>query len=91
MPPIGTIEMLISLYKKDADFIEFQKWFSELTVAYEGIKLIYHEGEITEYEDENGDLVVEDNSTTEIVASKEDVAKVAAVAKKIRENLIKLK
>ena len=73
------------------DFIEFQKWFSELTVAYEGIKLIYHEGEITEYEDENGDLVVEDNSTTEIVASKEDVAKVAAVAKKIRENLIKLK
>ncbi len=88
---VESISMLISLYSSDENYQSFEKSFSQLISAFDEIKMIYHEGEIKQYEDENGNLVAEDSSSTEIVVTKESVAKIQKITKEIRNQLINSK
>ena len=85
---VETISMLISLYSSDENYQSFQKSFDKLISAFDEIEMIYHEGEITQYEDENGNLVAEDSSSTEIIVTMESVAKIQEITNKIRNQLI---
>ena len=88
---VESISMLISLYSSDENYQKFQESFSQLVSAFDEIKMIYHEGEIKQYEDENGNLVAEDSSSTETVVTKESVAKIQKITKGIRNQLINSK
>lgn len=88
---IESISTLISLYSSDENYQIFQKSFSQLTSAFDEIKMIYHKGEIKQYEDKNGNLVAEDSSSTETVVTKETVAKIQKITKEIRNQLINSK
>lgn len=88
---VESISLLISLYSSDEDYIAFEKSFLKLVEAFESIKMIYHEGEVKQYEDENGNLVVEDSSSTEIVVTADSVTKIQKITKEIRNQLINSK
>lgn len=88
---VESISMLMSLYPSDENFQTFQKSFSQLTTAFNEIKMIYHEGEVRQYEDANGNLVAEDTSSTETIVTKETVAKIQKITKGIRNQLINSK
>ena len=44
---------------------------------------------MVETEDENGELVFEDTSTSEVIITKGDVKKITAAINNLRDNLIK--
>lgn len=88
---IESISMLLSLYSSDEYFKSFLTTFSKLTVAFENIKMIYHEGEIKQYEDANGNLVVEDSSSTEIIVTNSDVDNIYKVVLDLRKQLVNAK
>lgn len=86
---LETIDQLIGLYETDRYFQEFRKDFDDLASAYSYVENLYIEGEMVETEDENGELIFEDTSTSEVVITKEDVSKITAAITKLRDNLIK--
>ncbi len=88
---LESISLLLNLYASDEHFASFATSFQLLEAAFEGIEMIYHEGEITQYEDENGNLIVEDSSTTEIVVTQEDVSAIQQEISAIRQQLINSK
>lgn len=88
---VENISMLLSLYSSDENYKTFQKSFTQLSSAFDEIKMIYHEGEVKQYEDANGNLVAEDSSSTETVVTKESVAKILKITKEIRNQLINSK
>jgi len=87
---LETIEMLLKLYASDKYFVEFKKDFDELVKAYQNVEIIYHEGEVTQHEDAQGNLVVEDTSTSEIKITQTDVVNIKIAAARMRQNLINL-
>ena len=87
---LETIEMLLKLYAYDKYFVEFKKDFDELVKAYQNVEIIYHEGEVTQHEDAQGNLVVEDTSTSEIKITQTDVVNIKIAAARMRQNLINL-
>ena len=88
---LDAIDMLLKLYSKDEHFIDFKKDFDELVIAFAPVEILYHKGEIKKYEDSNGNLVVEDTSTSETVIKASDVVNIEKAVLKIRNKLINLK
>lgn len=87
---LDVISVLLDLYASDKYFAEFRKDFDLLKKSFDGVQIIFHEGEVSQYEDAAGNLVVEDTSTSEIVISQSDVVNISLAASKIRQNLINL-
>jgi len=87
---LETIDALLKLYASDKYFVEFKKDFDLLAESFKAVQIIYHEGESRQYEDAQGNLVVEDTSTSEIVISQADVVNIVVAAGRIRQNLINL-
>ena len=88
---LDAIDMLLKLYSKDEHFIDFKKDFDELVIAFAPVEILYHKGEIKKYEDSNGNLVVEDTSTSETIIKASDVVNIEKAVLKIRNKLINLK
>lgn len=88
---IEVIETLLSLYSSDDDYKDLALKFDKLKTAFDDIKMVYHEGEVTEVEDEDGNLTIEDTSSTEIIVTAEHVQAIAKVVTEIRKDLINLK
>lgn len=86
---LKTIEDLIELYGSDKYFQKFKTDFENLQDAYADVENLYIEGEIVEREDENGELIYEDTSSSEVVITKTDVDRITAAINKLRDNLIK--
>ncbi|MFM7022196.1 MAG: hypothetical protein ACKOXB_04400 [Flavobacteriales bacterium] len=87
---LETINSLLNLYSSDKYFVEYKKDYDKLVEAYKNVEIIYHEGEVTQREDAQGNLVVEDTSTSEIKVSQEDVVNISVAVARMRNNLINL-
>jgi soluble cytochrome b562 len=86
---LETIDLLIDQYKSDKYFKDFRTDFDALVEAYDDVENLFIEGEMVETEDENGELVFEDTSTSEVIITKGDVKKITAAINNLRDNLIK--
>lgn len=86
---LETIESLIDLYASDKYFQKFRVDFENLKDAYADVENLFIEGEIIETENENGELIFEDTSSSEVVITKTDVDKITSAINKLRDNLIK--
>ncbi|MCX6180802.1 MAG: hypothetical protein NT150_02585 [Bacteroidetes bacterium] len=87
---LETIGTLLNLYGTDKYFVEYKKDFDKLVEAYTNVQIIYHEGEVTQHEDAQGNLVVEDTSTSEIKVTQADVVNISVAVGRMRNNLINL-
>ena len=86
---LETIDGLINLYPYGIYFQYFRKYFDALVEAYAEVENLFIEGEMIESEDENGELVFEDTSTSEELITKSDVKKITSAINNLRDNLIK--
>lgn len=79
--------MLLSFYKNDPNAIELNKKFIELKAIYNKVKIetIYAEPTMVE---ENGNLVVKDNSTTNIIIDEAIVKEISDKITAIRNSVI---
>jgi len=87
---LETIDILLKLYASDKYFVEFKKDFDKLVESFKGVEIIYHEGEVTQHEDAQGNLVVEDTSTSEIRITQADIVNINIAVARMRQNLINL-
>lgn len=86
---LETIDGLINLYPYRIYFQYFRKYFDALVEGYAEVENLFIEGEMIESEDENGELVFEDTSTSEELITKSDVKKITSAINNLRDNLIK--
>lgn len=85
---LETISLLLQMYANDKYFSQFNTSFQKVVEAYEQVQVIFHEGEVSYSEDENGNLVAEDTSTTEIVFTMDDLQKITKAISDLRNDLI---
>lgn len=87
---LETIGMLVELYGSDKYFVKFKEDFDNLVAAYEEVENIYIEGEIIEEEDEDGNLIFVDTSTSEVAITADDVEAITKAINDLRNNMINL-
>jgi hypothetical protein len=84
---LDQILLLLSFYKNDPNAVNLSKQLNELKLVYNSVKIetIYAEPTMVE---ENGVLVVKDNSKTSIVITIDNVAKILDIIVHIRSKII---
>jgi hypothetical protein len=88
---LSTIELFLELYSSDKYFADFKNDFNELVKAYDKVDIVYYDGEVTYTEDADGNLIVEDTSTSEMVISQSDLNAIEKRIQTIRKKLVNLK
>jgi hypothetical protein len=84
---IENLMIILNLYKEDPYFKKLGDDFSELKKIYDGITITYEYKEPVTKE-VNGELVIEDNTTSKIVVTEEQQKSIHEVITKLRKNII---
>jgi hypothetical protein len=79
--------LLLSFYEDSPNFKSLIEDMNELRKVYENVKISY-EYEESQTKEENGILIVDDNTKSEIIINSKDLDNILNVTKKIRQKII---
>lgn len=86
---VENLMIILDLYKEDPYFKKLGSYFSEVKKVYDGITITYEYKEpITK--EVNGELVIEDNTTSKVVVTEEQQKTIREVITKLRKEIISL-
>lgn len=85
---LSQIMLVLKVYNSNPLFKPLVADFEDLKKAYDGVTITYTKGEPNAYVNENGMLVVEDNTESHVSITPEQVKTIISTVEKIRNNII---